>query len=190
MRGERAGTGKNIPLATDLRRHYHPAHLKRARPFIAVLLLLGFAASNPVVLPALLTAGAWLDGDHAVHVSASPGRLEVVLSHHDEDTHAAGHHPNSTHQHQHGWATAVLVAVAATSAPESDHVLGFQLSTLLATEHPNPALPVATPSDTLSPPTAQLVTLTTLPAVAPVAAARPPPVSHLLVSLRTTVLVV
>lgn len=155
-----------------------------------MLLLLGFAASNPAVLPALLTASAWLDGDHAVSVSASPGHLEIVLSHHDGDAHAAAHHPDSAHQHQHGWAAEALVSLAATSAPESDHVLGFELSNLLATEHLNTALPVATPSDTPALPTPQLVTLTTWPATPPVAAARPPPVSHLLVSLRTTVLVV
>ncbi len=145
-----------------------------------MLLLLGFAASNPAVLPALLTASAWLDGDHAVSVSASPGHLEVVLSHHDEDA----------HQHQHGWAAEVLVSLAETSPPESDHVISFELSSPVATKHCNTALPVATPGDTLYPPTAQLGTLTTWPAIPPVAAARPPPVSELLLSLRTTVLVV
>lgn len=161
------------------------------RQAIASFLLLVFAANYTALLPALLAAGAWLDTDHAVSLVASGGQMEVVLSHHNGHTHADASPSAAQPEHRHGWTTRMLVSLAeAPAAGDADHVVQFALGGQVATEHLSTTLPVSTPTGALCPPTTQLVTLTTRPAISPAVAARPPPVSQLLLSLRTTVLVV
>jgi len=161
------------------------------RQAVALVLLLAFAANHTVLLPALLASGAWLDTDHAVCLVASGDRLEVVLSHHDGQAHANALPSASQPEHRHGWTTRMLVSLAeAPTAGDADHVIQFALDSQDATEQLSATLPVPTPAGALCPPTTQLVTLTTKPAISPAVAARPPPVSQLLLSLRTTVLVV
>lgn len=165
--------------------------MRIVRQAVALVLLLAFAANYTALLPALLAAGAWLDNDHAVSLVASGDHLEVVLSHHDGQAHADAPPSDAQPEHRHGWTTRTLLSLAdAPAAGDADHVVQFALGGQLATEHFSAALPVATPTGALCPPTAQLVTLTTRPAISPAVAARPPPVSQLLLSLRTTVLVV
>lgn len=163
------------------------------RQAVASILLLAFAANHTALLPALLATAAWLDTDHAVSLVASGDHLEVVLSHHDGQAHASALPSASQPEHRHGWTTRMLVSLAeAPAAGDADHVVQFALGGQVATEHLSTTLPVATPTGALCPPTAQLVTLTLTarPAISPAVAARPPPVSQLLLSLRTTVLVV
>lgn len=165
--------------------------MKLVRQLIALVLLLVFAASNTALLPTVLTAVTWLDHDHAVSLVASGDRLEVVLSHHGEEKLTAEPSASLHPEHRHSWTTEMLVSLS--DAPDSgkgDHVIPLLLGGQVATERVFSNLPSASPISALSLPTTQLVTLTTLPAISPVAAARPPPVSQLLLSLRTTVLVV
>lgn len=165
--------------------------MKIARRAVALVLLLAFAANYTALLPALLVSGAWLDNDHTVSFVASGEHLEVVLSHHDRKAHADVQPTALEQEHRHGWTSRVLVSLAeAPAAGNADHVIQFVSGGQAATEHFNVVLPVPTTTDVLCPPTVQLVMLTVGPAILPVVAARPPPVSQLLLSLRTIVLVV
>ena len=165
--------------------------MKLARQTIALVLLLAFAASHTALLPALLASGAWLDDDHEVSLVSSGGHLDVVLSHHDGTAHAATPSASFHHEHRHGLTAQMLVAMAeAPSSGDGDHVIHLLLGGQVATERVLPSVAPASTTIALSPPTAFLIVLTALPVASPVAAVRPPPVSQLLLALRTTVLVV
>ena len=164
--------------------------MKKFKAIIAVCLLLTFAASNTALLPTVVAAVTWLDHDHAVSLVATDGHLDIVLSHSDGETHAAARRADSQHKHEHGWMTEMMVSLAAPPTPDCDHVIHFTLSGQISPGHVNYALPVVTPTVALGPPMVQILALPTLSTVQPVAAARPPPVSELLLSLRTIVLLV
>ena len=165
--------------------------VKLARQTIALALLLAFTAGHTALLPALLASGAWLDDDHAVRLVSSGGHLDVVLSHHDGTAHVAEPAASFHHEHQHGWTAQMLVAMAAApSSGDGDHVIHLLLGGQVTTERALPRVPSASTMVALAPPTAHLVVLAALPVTSPVAAARPPTVSQLLLALRTTVLVV
>ncbi|MBI5800666.1 MAG: hypothetical protein HZA92_08055 [Verrucomicrobia bacterium] len=163
--------------------------MSKLKPIVAFVLLAAFTAVHTVCLPAAIFL-VGLSGDHAISIIAQDGHWDIVLSHHKAEAHAAALHADARHDHEHGWATGMLVALAAAPATDDSHVIHCVLSGPISTGHATATVQHATTAPALCPPMSQRIALTSLPSVSPLAAARPPPASQFLLALRTTVLVV
>jgi hypothetical protein len=84
------------------------------------LLVLGWFASVPGVLPGAFAAAAWLDGEHGVELRADPEATTIVLTHGAPN---AGKCHAQIHRHS---AFARLLTSCATPAGQgADHVVKF-----------------------------------------------------------------
>jgi hypothetical protein len=118
------------------------------------LLVAGWFASVPGLLPAAFMAAAWFDGEHGIELRTDADAATVVLTH---GTANAGKCHQQIHRHH---ALARLLTSCATSAGrEADHLVHFS-SARLAEAARKATLPPATQeSEAIAPPpqTAELV---------------------------------
>jgi len=98
--------------------------------FGGLVCLLAVLAGPAGILPALLAAGAALEGSHTVHLSRVEGTCHLVLSHERGTTGCSGydarHNPGSG-IHRHGIVARALCLLAEPAGVEPDHVADFSI---------------------------------------------------------------
>lgn len=84
------------------------------------LLVAGWLASVPGILPAAFVAAAWLDGEHGIELRAEGDATTVVLTHGSANA-------GRCHQliHQHGAIARMLTSCAISTGGRADHLVHF-----------------------------------------------------------------
>ncbi len=111
------------------------------------LLVVGWLASMPGLLPLAFATVAWIDGEHGVEMRGAGEDVSVVLTH-------GARNAGKMHEqiHHHRLLGRVLTCYASSPGGQTDHVMNFISSSPGSDERKTAVLPAESESDVAVPP--------------------------------------